>query len=36
MRLLLGSVRVTQIVDDDELASDATGVSDERGALVRR
>ena len=36
MRLLRGSVRATHILDDNELASDATGVSYEPGALVRR
>lgn len=36
MRLLRGSVRVTHVLDDNELASDATGVSDERDASVRR
>ena len=36
MPLLRGSVRATQILDDNELASDATGLSDERGASVRR
>ena len=32
MRLLRGSVRATQILDDHKLAPDATGLSDERGA----
>jgi len=36
MPLLRGSVRATHILDDNKLASDATGVSDERGASVRR
>ena len=36
MRLLRGSVRATHILDDDELASDATGLGDERGASVSR
>ena len=36
MPLLGGSVRATHILDDDELASDATGLGDERGASVRR
>ena len=34
MPVLRGSVRATHILDDNKLASDATGVSDERGALV--
>ena len=36
MPLLRGSVRATHILDDNKLASDATGVSDARGALMRR
>ena len=36
MRLLRGSIRATHILDDDELASDATRLRDERGASVRR
>ena len=32
MPLLRGNVRTTPILDDNKLASDATGVSDERGA----
>jgi hypothetical protein len=36
MPLLRGSVRATHILDDNKLASDATGLSDERGASVRR
>ena len=36
MPFLRGSVRATHILDDNKLASDATGVSDERGASVRR
>ena len=36
MPLLRGSVRATHILDDNELASDAAGVSYEPGALVRR
>ena len=36
MPLLHGGVRATHILDDNKLASDATGVSDERGASVRR
>jgi len=36
MPLLRGSVRATHILDDNKLASDATGVGDERGASVRR
>ena len=35
-RLVGGSVRVTQILDDNELACDATGFSDELRASVRR
>ncbi len=36
MPLLRGGVRATHILDDNKLASDATGVSDGRGASVRR
>lgn len=36
MPVFRGSVRATHILDDNKLACDATGVSDERGALVRR
>ena len=35
-RLLRGSVRATHILDNDELASHATGLGDERGASVSR
>ena len=36
VRLLRMSVRMTHILDDNELAPDATGLGEERGALVRR
>ena len=36
MTLLSGSVGATHILDNNELASDATRLGDERGASVRR